>query len=84
MGMKSPAERLLAQCPWKEFKAENGKVYFHNNDTKESVWLIPRELQEIKDKIASEQKKSSSPAAAATAVNQSALDAAMAATLAAF
>jgi len=82
--MKSPAERLLAQCPWKEFKAENGKVYFHNNDTKESVWLIPRELQEIKDKIASEQKKSSSPAAAATAVNQSALDAAMAATLAAF
>ena len=24
--MKSAAERLLAQCPWKEFKAENGKV----------------------------------------------------------
>ena len=46
--MKSSTERLLANCPWKEFKAENGKTYYHNNDTKESVWLIPKELQEIK------------------------------------
>lgn len=86
--LKSSLEMLLAQCPWKEYKAENGKTYFHNNETKESTWVIPRDLQEIKDRIAAEggdvvgledihsptgdQKKSS------------ALDAAMAATLAAY
>ena len=26
--MKSSTEKMLAQCPWKEFKAENGKVSF--------------------------------------------------------
>ena len=25
--LKSSIEMLLAQCPWKEFKAENGKVF---------------------------------------------------------
>jgi hypothetical protein len=24
--LKSPAEVLLSKCPWKEYKAENGKV----------------------------------------------------------
>jgi len=85
--MKSVSERMLAQCPWKQFKAENGKTYFHNNITKESVWIIPRELQELKDRVAAEQNLVSSPATNSpniSAPNKSALDASMAATLAAF
>ena len=48
---KSSNELLLANCPWKEYKSDAGKVYFHNIETKESVWIIPKELQDIKDKI---------------------------------
>ena len=54
--MKSNNELMLSRCPWKEYKSDAGKVYFHNNDTKESVWTIPKELQDIKDRIASENK----------------------------
>jgi len=86
--LKSSVEMLLAQCPWKEFKAENGKVYYHNNDTKESVWVAPRELQDIKDRIAAEQGNGPGPAPpevkALTKDQNSAMDAAMAATLAAY
>jgi len=85
--MKSSTEKMLAQCPWKEFKAENGKVYYHNNVTKESVWVVPRELQELKDRLSAEQANVSSPATASpntSASSKSAMDAAMAATLAAF
>lgn len=46
---------LLSQCPWKEYTADNGKVYYHNITTKESRWVIPAELEEIKNKIASEE-----------------------------
>ena len=32
---------MLAACPWKEYTSDTGKVYFHNTQTKESVWTIP-------------------------------------------
>ena len=32
------------------------QVYYHNNDTKESVWTVPKELQDIKDRIEAESK----------------------------
>ena len=32
------------------------QVYYHNNDTKESVWTVPKELQDIKDRIEAEAK----------------------------
>ena len=35
------------------------QVYYHNNDTKESVWTVPKELQDIKDRIEAESKVTS-------------------------
>ena len=46
---------LLSQCPWKEYKSESGKTYYHNVNTKESRWTVPKELEELKTKIASEE-----------------------------
>jgi pre-mRNA-processing factor 40 len=45
---------LLSQCPWKEYKSESSKTYYHNVITKESRWTIPKELEELKAKIAEE------------------------------
>ncbi|KAB7495688.1 Pre-mRNA-processing factor 40-like protein B [Armadillidium nasatum] len=74
--LKSPAELLLSQCPWKEYKSESGKTYYHNVNTKESRWTIPKELEDLKQKITEE-------VASEEADKKSALDKAMAATLAA-
>lgn len=49
------AERLLTICPWKEYRSDTGKVYFHNVTTKESTWDTPKEIIEITAKIAAEQ-----------------------------
>jgi len=38
---------LLSKCPWKEHKAESGKVYYHNSATKESRWTKPKELEDL-------------------------------------
>ncbi len=46
---------LMSQCPWKEYKTEDGKVYYHNVKTNESKWTIPPELGELKSKIAAEE-----------------------------
>jgi len=51
--LKSPSERLLSTCPWKEHKhADTGKVYFYNSDTKESTWTMPEDLSNVKIEIA--------------------------------
>lgn len=47
----TPSERLLAQCPWKEYTTEAGKKYYHNINTKESRWTTPPELEEIRKKV---------------------------------
>ncbi|CAG4971484.1 unnamed protein product [Parnassius apollo] len=95
--LKTPAEKLLSSCVWKEYTTDAGRVYYHNIETKESSWVIPKELQEIKDKIAAEEAAQTvlnadvppgevplpaSPATAPTS-GSSALDEAMAKTLAA-
>ncbi|CAG7631545.1 unnamed protein product, partial [Allacma fusca] len=49
--LKSPSEKLLSQCPWKEFTSDQGKTYYHNVNTKESRWTVPPELEEIRAKI---------------------------------
>ncbi|XP_071057188.1 pre-mRNA-processing factor 40 homolog A [Onthophagus taurus] len=59
--LKTPSELLLSQCPWKEYTTDNGKIYYNNVNTKESRWTIPPELEEIKNKIAAEDKKNVSP-----------------------
>lgn len=90
---------LLSQCPWKEYTTEAGKIYYHNINTQESRWVIPSELEEIKKRIAEEpaslatpvvlKTESLSPAVGSPVAtdsptgNKSALEAAMAATLAA-
>merc|ERR1711973_703866 len=93
--LKTAAEILLSQCPWKEYKTEEGKTYYHNVTTKESRWVIPPELGELKTKMASEEKAKSTlngqaaPEAKPSTTTEtarapiSALDQAMAATLAA-
>lgn len=40
---------------WKEYTTDAGRLYYHNIETKESSWVVPPELQEIKDKIAAEE-----------------------------
>lgn len=42
---------LLSKCPWKEHKAESGKVYYHNSVTKESRWTKPKELEDLQGVI---------------------------------
>ncbi|KAK8405465.1 hypothetical protein O3P69_001796 [Scylla paramamosain] len=80
--LKTPAELLLSQCPWKEYKSESGKVYYHNVNTKESQWTIPKELEDLKAKIMAEEEQEKA-AAQPEDKKGSALDQAMAATLAA-
>ncbi|KAM3964185.1 pre-mRNA processing factor 40 [Aphomia sociella] len=53
--LKTAAEKLLSSCVWKEYTTDAGRLYYHNIETKESSWVIPKELQEIKDKIAAEE-----------------------------
>ncbi|CAK1540472.1 unnamed protein product [Leptosia nina] len=96
--LKTPAEKLLSACVWKEYTTDAGRVYYHNIETKESSWVIPKELQEIKEKIEAEEAAQSalnseilaadvplpaSPAISTQMSGSSALDEAMAKTLAA-
>lgn len=52
---------MLSQCQWREYKAENGRVYYHNVDTKESRWVKPKELEDIEKMVAQQQATSDSP-----------------------
>lgn len=52
--LKTPTERLLSVCPWKEYKSDTGKTYYHNITTKESTWNVPPELAELQNKVAAE------------------------------
>ncbi|KAI0990473.1 hypothetical protein GJ496_005479 [Pomphorhynchus laevis] len=82
--LKTPAERLLAQCPWKEFKSDSGKPYFYNTITNESSWSKPEELQNIEDMViqGSQAKQSSTDQQnPATLQSSSSIDDAIKATL---
>ncbi|KAI8622055.1 hypothetical protein BC830DRAFT_1163258 [Chytriomyces sp. MP71] len=47
--LKTPLERALAACPWKEYKTEDGRKYYSNTVTRETVWKVPAEYQAIID-----------------------------------
>lgn len=49
--MSVVCQLLLSKCPWKEHKAESGKVYYHNSVTKESRWTKPKELEDLQGMI---------------------------------
>ena len=42
---------MIDSCPWKEYKSDSGRPYFHNTETKESKWTIPDELQKLKGNL---------------------------------
>ncbi|KXJ74426.1 hypothetical protein RP20_CCG013718 [Aedes albopictus] len=63
--LKSPAEKLLSQCPWKEHRSDQGKVYYHNINTKESQWVAPPEYLELKEKVDAEKAAADAAKAAA-------------------
>jgi pre-mRNA-processing factor 40 len=52
---------MLSQCSWREYKAENGRIYYHNIDTKESRWTKPKELEDIEKMISQQQSGTDSP-----------------------
>lgn len=54
VSFRLPLQLLLSQCPWKEYTTETGKIYYHNINSKESRWVIPPELEEIKKRISEE------------------------------
>lgn len=44
-------QKLLSSCPWKEYKSEQGKIYYHNSVTKESKWTKPKDLEDLEQRI---------------------------------
>ncbi|PNI33378.1 PRPF40B isoform 4, partial [Pan troglodytes] len=48
MGAPPPlTQLLLSQCPWKEYKSDTGKPYYYNNQSKESRWTRPKDLDDL-------------------------------------
>ncbi|XP_023612107.1 pre-mRNA-processing factor 40 homolog B isoform X5 [Myotis lucifugus] len=41
------AALLLSQSPWKEYKSDTGKPYYYNNQSKESRWTRPKDLDDL-------------------------------------
>jgi pre-mRNA-processing factor 40 len=41
----TPEERVLKGSLWKEYTTPEGKKYYSNSKTKETVWEIPAELK---------------------------------------
>nr|KAF6375050.1 pre-mRNA processing factor 40-like protein B [Pipistrellus kuhlii] len=38
---------LLSQSPWREYKSDTGKPYYYNNQSKESRWTRPKDLDDL-------------------------------------
>jgi pre-mRNA-processing factor 40 len=43
--LQTPEEKILKDCPWKEYTTPEGKTYYSNVKTKETVWEIPKEYK---------------------------------------
>ena len=46
------AARVIAECPWKEHTAPDGRLYYHNKASKQSVWKVPPELAAARQQAA--------------------------------
>lgn len=55
------SQLLLSQCSWREYKADNGRVYYHNVDSGESQWTKPKELEDIEKMMGQQQPSTDSP-----------------------
>ncbi|KAJ3283019.1 PRP40 pre-mRNA processing factor 40, partial [Blyttiomyces sp. JEL0837] len=49
--LKTPLEKALSSCPWKEYKTDAGKKYYSHSGTKETVWEMPAEYKAIVDQF---------------------------------
>ena len=38
---------MMSKCPWKEYKTEDGRTYYHNPSTNETKWAKPKELEDL-------------------------------------
>ncbi|XP_069896740.1 pre-mRNA-processing factor 40 homolog B isoform X4 [Dipodomys merriami] len=45
---------LLSQCPWKEYKSDTGKPYYYNNQSQESRWTRPKDLDDLEALVSQE------------------------------
>ena len=64
-GAGAPSTSL--STPWREVKAPDGRPYFHNRETKESVWACPTELAAAREAAAAAAAAAAVAAAAAAA-----------------
>lgn len=46
---------MLSSCPWKEYKTDSGRIYYHNFQTNETRWNKPIELEELELAIQKQQ-----------------------------
>lgn len=84
---------MLSACPWKEYTSDSGKLYYYNANTKESRWTAPPEYIDVKQKVCEDDPDSTptgspfeninkTPGSGSNENSSSAMDQAMAATLA--
>ena len=52
---------MLSQSSWREYKTENGRIYYHNVDTGESNWTKPKDFEEIEKMVTQQQRSTDSP-----------------------
>ncbi|CAO1631408.1 unnamed protein product [Sympodiomycopsis kandeliae] len=56
--LKSPRERAIASTKWKEYKSGERNYYVHS-ETKETTWIVPKELQDLFDALPGNEPTSS-------------------------
>ena len=42
--LKRLRKKVKKKCPWSEHKAPDGRMYYYNSESKESVWQKPEDL----------------------------------------
>lgn len=57
--LKTPEERAIPPCPWKEYANSDGKIYYSNGT--ESKWDMPDEYRIWKEKVEAAEKRLSDP-----------------------
>lgn len=53
--LKTPEERSIPPCPWKEYATAEGKKYYHNGT--ETVWDMPEEYRIWSERVEAASKK---------------------------
>eukprot|EP00913_Durusdinium_trenchii_P030416 g28491.t2 len=50
--LMSESERLINADEWKQYRIWDGRIFYHNKETKVSCWSMPPELRKLKGEIA--------------------------------